>query len=435
MYTPGWTPLHLASKTGHTDIVDTLLAAQQEQHRIKRNAGNCAGELGAKVNAECANILKKGIATDLPARQTDWRGRTYRRISTEGHLRQTPRDLGAKGPSPVAPSRSANASDQQTTTTAQWPQGSIIADADETANKDDAATLRLTYNNSNQCTIDVLIWKSTNIGTGLPSASALPPLPHVKTAEELSTMIWEEYIAIGKPVLIKGGAAGWGIKKWMPDYLRGSPFESMRFPVSDVPYSNVYGGNAAVESTLGAFVNQTLARSTWLHRDPSSSTSSGDDAPTAPAPSVPYIFFGLDQEQEKVFAPDLVQAHAPPFLGGKFEFRTRTPQFYLGSAGSAAPMHFHEDAFNALAYGEKRWILLPPSRAAFSTVPGTEWLLQQQLKEKNADNYNGDLKYGMFCTQKAGDVIYVPHGWGHAVINNRASVGVAVNFEHPFRTF
>ena len=32
------------------------------------------------------------------------------------------------------------------------------------------------------------------------------------------------------------------------------------------------------------------------------------------------------------------------------------------------------------------------------------------------------------CTQRAGDVLYVPCDWGHGVLNVRPSVGVAVEF-------
>ena len=33
------------------------------------------------------------------------------------------------------------------------------------------------------------------------------------------------------------------------------------------------------------------------------------------------------------------------------------------------------------------------------------------------------------CVQEAGDVVYVPRLWGHAVINLKQSVGAAVEFE------
>jgi hypothetical protein len=41
----------------------------------------------------------------------------------------------------------------------------------------------------------------------------------------------------------------------------------------------------------------------------------------------------------------------------------------------------------------------------------------------------------MECMQQAGDVMYVPMTWGHAVLNVQTSIGVATNFEQPFRTF
>merc|ERR1719291_91608 len=49
-------------------------------------------------------------------------------------------------------------------------------------------------------------------------------------------------------------------------------------------------------------------------------------------------------------------------------------EFYVGGAGSGAPMHFHGPAWNALAFGEKRWFLTPPQHATFSNIPAREWL-------------------------------------------------------------
>jgi hypothetical protein len=61
------------------------------------------------------------------------------------------------------------------------------------------------------------------------------------------------------------------------------------------------------------------------------------------------------------------------------------PQFYVGSAGTGAPVHFHTDgkrcqplslhvfiitgyvtAWNAIAYGQKRWYLISPANALYS---------------------------------------------------------------------
>ena len=49
-------------------------------------------------------------------------------------------------------------------------------------------------------------------------------------------------------------------------------------------------------------------------------------------------------------------------------------QFFLGQAGSGAPVHFHCDAWNTIAFGSKRWFLTPPSHAIFSKKPIKQWL-------------------------------------------------------------
>merc|ERR1711879_922805 len=41
-------------------------------------------------------------------------------------------------------------------------------------------------------------------------------------------------------------------------------------------------------------------------------------------------------------------------------------QFYLGPAGSGAPMHYHNMAVNVVAFGRKRWFLYPPGDSRYS---------------------------------------------------------------------
>lgn len=36
---------------------------------------------------------------------------------------------------------------------------------------------------------------------------------------------------------------------------------------------------------------------------------------------------------------------------------------------------------------------------------------------------------GLQCMQEAGDIIYIPRLWGHAVLNVQESVGFAIEFE------
>lgn len=71
----------------------------------------------------------------------------------------------------------------------------------------------------------------------------------------------------------------------------------------------------------------------------------------------------------------------------------------------AAPMHFHGHAVNSLAYGEKRWFLLPPSRARFSRT------LALHYAHGQLDRGGGERGEPMQCTQKTGDLLFVPTLW------------------------
>lgn len=100
-------------------------------------------------------------------------------------------------------------------------------------------------------------------------------------------------------------------------------------------------------------------------------------------------------------------------------------QFYLGAAGTGAPVHVHGHALNTLVYGQKQWILSPPEKGMYSTLPAIQhfprkvWTSQRQEQE-------GDGGYR--CTQYAGDVLYVPSLWAHGTVNMRQSIGVAHEF-------
>ena len=96
----------------------------------------------------------------------------------------------------------------------------------------------------------------------------------------------------------------------------------------------------------------------------------------------------------------------------------RNAQVYAGPAGAGAPWHYHEQAVNALGFGRKAWYLRPPPTATYSVEQPRNWY--------------GEPRDAVVCEQRAGDILYVPGGWGHAVINEEPSVGVAVEFVDAF---
>ena len=92
----------------------------------------------------------------------------------------------------------------------------------------------------------------------------------------------------------------------------------------------------------------------------------------------------------------------------------RNAQVYAGPAGAGAPWHYHEQAVNALGFGRKTWYLRPPPTATYSVQMPRAW--------------RGKPRDAIVCEQRAGDILYVPGGWGHAVVNEEPSVGAAVEF-------
>ena len=92
-------------------------------------------------------------------------------------------------------------------------------------------------------------------------------------------------------------------------------------------------------------------------------------------------------------------------------------QFFLGGPGTGAPFHWHHAAVNALAYGKKRWFLLPKGRAVYSTQTPLAYL------EDNSTLADGWAPLEL--VQEAGDLVFVPHAWAHQTLNIETSVGVA----------
>ena len=72
----------------------------------------------------------------------------------------------------------------------------------------------------------------------------------------------------------------------------------------------------------------------------------------------------------------------------------------------------------------KLWLLWPPARAAYSATPALDFARALAL--------NASLPRPLVCAQRVGDVVFVPAGWGHAVLNTREVAGLAVEFVYRY---
>lgn len=116
------------------------------------------------------------------------------------------------------------------------------------------------------------------------------------------------------------------------------------------------------------------------------------------------------------------------FLPGKLGYNASISsyQFYVGPAGSGAPIHAHQNAFNVLVHGRKRWYIQPPQQTVYSRKPIIQWLQDNNIAHQRQ---HGKL---LSCEQQAGDIVFVPDDWGHGVINLAESIGFAVEFNFKY---
>ena len=66
--------------------------------------------------------------------------------------------------------------------------------------------------------------------------------------------------------------------------------------------------------------------------------------------------------------------------------------------------------------GKKKWTISTPPNAVMSKLPAAET----------------QMNTGLTCTQNKGDILYVPSGYTHSVLNLEHSAAIAFEFYSPF---
>ena len=98
--------------------------------------------------------------------------------------------------------------------------------------------------------------------------------------------------------------------------------------------------------------------------------------------------------------------------------RLLTTQLILGPARTGAPLHHHGTALNLNLMGTKRWMLLPQRDGAWSNAPVADWDPAVRLRKVQRSLL-------LECTQRAGDVVFVPALYSHGVLNMAPSIAVS----------
>eukprot|EP00928_Gymnodinium_smaydae_P017568 TRINITY_DN16719_c0_g2_i1.p1 TRINITY_DN16719_c0_g2~~TRINITY_DN16719_c0_g2_i1.p1 ORF type:complete len:495 (-),score=94.08 TRINITY_DN16719_c0_g2_i1:361-1845(-) len=216
-----------------------------------------------------------------------------------------------------------------------------------------------------------------------------------------SDQLMRQYVATNRPVLVRGGAVhlhDLKSERWADRHRLEAVLGSTPLSAGLIPYGR--GDAATRQLSLAEFLRQVPA-----------------EGGTAPQPYVfdvavasrcPELLRGID-----LFPRDLCERHLA---------YVRQPQFGLGFRGAGAHWHSHHAALNALFIGQKQWFLTPPEATTWSRLPAAEWAASE---ERHALQASGAL---LEVTQCAGDLLFVPDGWGHATVLQEYSVGVGQEF-------
>lgn len=135
----------------------------------------------------------------------------------------------------------------------------------------------------------------------------------------------------------------------------------------------------------------------------------------------------------KVFEKDLFDPSIYPsdFPRDSLGFFNKNEWSIIGGKLSGSPLHKDPEytcAWNALLQGKKRWAVFPPHidkerlRKLEDHEPPAKWFFEV-LPELRKEKDLGLIE----IMQEEGDMVYLPEGWWHAVLNIELSVAVTHN--------
>ncbi|KAL6005105.1 Arginine-specific demethylase jmj22 [Asimina triloba] len=211
---------------------------------------------------------------------------------------------------------------------------------------------------------------------------------------------------LNKPVLLEGCLENWAaVEKWDRDYLIGI--------CGDAAFSV-----GPVEMKLGEYLQYAdlvkEERPLYLF-DPKF------------AEKVPQL--GADYEVPVYFREDLFAV-----LGAE---RPDFRWIIIGPAGSGSSFHVDPNstsAWNAVIRGSKKWVLFPPDMVPPGVHPspdGAEVASPVSIIEWFMNFYGETKRWKkrpVECVCRAGEVVFVPNGWWHLVINLEDSIAITQNY-------
>ena len=158
--------------------------------------------------------------------------------------------------------------------------------------------------------------------------------------------------------------------------------------------------------------------------------------------SCDFPYYLVETNFEGARAVLLDDYHPPPALADNLADVPGTsskPHWLLGGSRTGSLLHTDTRCacgWNACLFGRKRWLLLPPATdvSALGLLPysgGPAGWLEDHLDSLQTLSATGGLTGMRECIQEAGDLVFIPAGWHHCVVNLTASCAIAQTLITP----
>jgi ankyrin repeat protein len=389
----GDTALHLAALADGADAVRSLLAVGADPS-TRNHDGMTPAQLAAVVGAlhaldalEDAGSLESPAAAAAPVDDT-----------ATGYEARQPRELLAELSLPI-------------------PATTVVQEDSSDWNR--AVRIRQANSGWNSVPLD-----DTDLTTRLNSGCD----PRITVVETLTPDAFAEAYRLGRPILVLEPVDE-GIEPMdIPAFSRWSHtsllahYGDVYVNRASIPYASQFGVPGSKRMTLKQYVSEEMS-SLGVSRQQRGVARN-------------YVFdsgvnFALGRDwlnSKEQVATAAKGGAAADFRGFSFVGPDRgnatfsSFQWFLGPANSGSQLHYHLAAVNMLIYGAKQWFLIPPDAARYARKPIAEWV-KSDLKTLEKQGVPV-----LRCVQRAGQALFVPRRWAHAVLNLQDSVGVAQEF-------
>ncbi len=200
------------------------------------------------------------------------------------------------------------------------------------------------------------------------------------------------------PYIVRGGASHWAVHQWAAD---GAFLQKLRAQSAGVVLDSKIITDIVSLGGRGPQSSDAM----WAELDDGPDHSS-------PGPSTFHFNSRLATNLITSGAIDL------PSVVASYEI----PIASLGLDAQGLTFHTHGPTLLGLATGEKRWFVTRP-QAMTEALLLASWNVSAWHASSSASRQHPDV---LVCTQRAGDLVFLPALWYHATLNSGLTIGFGV---------